>query len=126
MEKRDFSKERIISIDFDGVLSQYNGYIGPKHTGKPIKGSKEFILRLIKSGYKPIVFTTREKSVIENWLERHKFPNLEVTNIKFPSMVYIDDRCIKFEGDYSKLFKDMKDFDVYWRKKKNKIFDGLE
>ncbi len=41
--KHDWVKERIVSIDFDGVLSQYDGWKGEKITGVPIVGAKEFI-----------------------------------------------------------------------------------
>ena len=126
MKNREWHKEKIVSIDFDGVLSQYNGWEGEDITGKPIKGAKEFILRLIESGYKPVVFTTRNPELISNWLDEFGFPDIEVTNTKYPSLVYIDDRCVKFDGDFSKLDSDLKDYDVYWRKKDNRIFDRLK
>ena len=37
----------------------------------------------------------------------------------------IDDRSVKFDGDYSQLFDDLKEFQVYWRKN-TKSFDKLE
>jgi hypothetical protein len=125
MENRDWYKENIVSIDFDGVLAQYNGYQGEGITGDPIDGAKEFILDLIASNYKPVVFTTRKPKTISDWLKKFDFPEMEITNVKYPSLVYIDDRCIKFDGDYSKLVDDLKDYKVYWSKKENKIFDKL-
>lgn len=126
MENREWHKEKIVSIDFDGVLSRYNGFQGENITGKPIDGAKEFILNLIDSGYKPIVFTTRKPKLISNWLKKFNFPDIEVTNTKYPSSVYIDDRCVKFDGNYSKLVNDLREYDVYWRKKDYKIFDKLK
>ncbi len=126
MKNREWYKESIVSIDFDGVLSQYNGWQGEDVTGKPIEGAKEFILSLINSGYKPIVFTTRKPVLILNWLKKFGFPDIEVTNTKHPSLVYIDDRCVKFDGDFSKLVSNLEDYDVYWRKKDYKIFDKLK
>jgi len=126
MKNREWNKEKIVSVDFDGVLSQYDGWKSEDITGEPIKGAKEFILNLIKSGYKPVVYTTRKPKLISDWLKEFGFPDIEVTNIKYPSLVYIDDRCVKFNGDFSKLIDDLKEYDVYWRKKEHKIFDKLK
>ena len=126
MKNREWHKENIVSIDFDGVLSQYDGWQGEDVTGKPIDGAKEFILSLIDSDYKPVVFTTRKPVLISNWLKKFGFPDIEVTNTKYPSLVYIDDRCVKFDGDFSKLVDNLGDYDVYWRKKDYKIFDKLK
>lgn len=126
MKKRNWNEEKIVSIDFDGVLSQYDGWQGENVIGKPIDGAKEFLLNLINSGYKPVVYTTRKPEQIIIWLNKFGFPKIEVSNIKFPSLVYIDDRCVKFDGDFSKLADDLKQYDVYWRKKDHKIFDKLK
>jgi hypothetical protein len=126
MKSRKWHKENIVSIDFDGVLSAYDGWCGEDITGKPIDGAKEFILNLVNSGYKPVVYTTRKPELISNWLEEFGFPDIEVTNVKYPSLVYIDDRCIKFDGNFSKLVHNLKEYDVYWRKKNFKIFDRLK
>ena len=126
MENREWSKEKIVSIDFDGVLSRYDGWQGESITGVPIEGAKEFVLKLIDAGYNPVVFTTRKSDLINKWLIDNEFPVIEVTNIKYPSLVYIDDRSVKFEGDFNKLTDDLKEYDVYWRKKNHKIFDNLK
>lgn len=126
MKKRDWHKEKIVSIDFDGVLSQYDGWRGENITGEPIKGAKEFILNLINLGYKPVVFTTRKPELISQWLKEFGFPDIEVSNIKYPSLVYIDDRCIKFDGNFLKLIDDLKEYKVYWSKRDYKIFEKLE
>jgi hypothetical protein len=119
-------QKNIVSIDFDGVLSQYDGWKGKNIIGKPIDGAKEFILNLINSGYNPVVCTTRKPKLIKNWLKEFDFPNIEVSNVKYPSLVYIDDRCVKFDGNFSKLVDNLKEYDVYWRKKDYKIFDKLK
>ena len=110
---RQWHKENIVSIDFDGVLAQYEGWKGADIVGEPIKGAKDFILSLIKSGYKPLIFSTRQPKLISNWLKKFDFPDIEISNIKRPSTVYIDDRCVKFDGDFTKLVSDLKEYDVY-------------
>ncbi len=126
MKKRDWVKEKIVSIDFDGVLSTYNGWKGKEIMGIPLPGAKKFIVNLIDSGYTPVVFTTRNPKLIIHWLSKFDFPDIEVTNIKYPSVVYIDDRNVKFEGNFSQLVADLKAYKVYWRKKSDNIFDGLK
>ena len=126
MRTRDWKSERIVSIDFDGVISTYDGWKGEDYLGKPINGAKEFIEKLIKAGFTPVIWTTRDKRKIEKWLKGNKFPDIEVTSTKYPSTVYIDDRCIQFKGNFKKLIKDLKEYDVYWRKKPKKIFENLK
>ena len=125
MVERDWKSERIVCVDFDGVLSEYDGWKGTESLGEPITGAKEFIEKLIKAGFKPVIWTTRDKTSIEHWLKKNEFPNLEVTNIKYPSVVYIDDRCIQFKGNFKELVNDLKKYDVYWRKKPKKIFEDF-
>ncbi|HWQ60184.1 MAG TPA: hypothetical protein VN420_03480 [Candidatus Fimivivens sp.] len=124
LEKREFHKEKIVSIDFDGVLSLYDGWKGEDVLGDPFPGAKEFVVRLIETGYVPVVFTTRDAARVKPWLQSFGFPDIEVTDRKYPSLAYIDDRCIRFDGDFSRLTKDLRVFDVYWRQKKEKIFDA--
>ncbi len=126
MKARDWKGERIVSIDFDGVVSAYDGYKGENHFGEPIDGAKEFINKLIKAGFTPVIWTTRSKSKIEKWLKDNKFPDIEVTIIKYPSTVYIDDRCVQFKGNFKELIGDLKKYRVYWRKKPKKIFKDLK
>lgn len=121
-EPRDFHKERIVSIDFDGVLSKYDGWKGEDILGDPFPGAKEFVLRLIETGYTPVVFTTRNAIRVKPWLSEFGFPDIEVTDRKYPSVAYIDDRNIRFDGDFVRLEDELRSFDVYWRRKEQKIF----
>lgn len=111
-----------ICIDFDGVIAEYDGWKGEDNFGKPLKGAKEFLEKLNKVGLRWVVFTARPHNKIADWFKKHKLPMPEkITNIKIKSPVYIDDRVLKFDGDFTKLVKDLKNFNVYWRPEK--IFD---
>jgi len=118
-------RERIVSIDFDGVLSEYDGWKGESVLGMPIAGGLEFILRLMRTGYTPVVFTVRDASYVRDWLSKHNFPDIDVTREKVPSVAYIDDRCVRFDGDFTKFSEELRRFDVYWRKKEDRIFDDF-
>ena len=39
----------------------------------------------------------------------------DVTNVKLPSYLYIDDRTICFKGDYHKTLEEIENFKVYWK-----------
>ncbi|MDD5331589.1 MAG: hypothetical protein PHE43_02080 [Candidatus Nanoarchaeia archaeon] len=125
MKKRNWQNEKIVSIDFDGVISYYTGWEGTKVLGAPIKGAKEFVKSLIKKGFTPVIWSTRNKKQIKEWLKENNFPAIEITNKKYPSVVYIDDRCVQFNGNFSDLTKSLKKYDIYWRKKPKKIFEDF-
>ena len=116
--KTVFAKESImkktIAIDLDGVLDNYTNYT---NTIPPIKkGAKEFIIKLSKD-YNLIIFTTRNNKLATEWLIKNKIDKYftDVTNNKIPAYIYIDDRAIKFNGDYNETLKEIEDFNVYWK-----------
>ncbi len=107
---------RTILMDLDGVLNQYTGYYMPDFI-PPIKfGAKEFVAKLSQD-YKIILFTARPQKLAENWLVENKLNGYikEVTNKKVPAYLHIDDRCIKFDGDYSNLYDEIQNFHVWYR-----------
>ena len=112
-------KNEAICVDFDGVLAEYNGFQGEDHCGEPISGAREFLEKLISVGLEFVIFTARDPERVKKWFEKYSFPKpKEITNIKIPAPVYIDDRAIKFEGNFSKLVLDLKNFKPYWRTEK--------
>ena len=108
-------KKRLICIDFDGVIHEYTGWEGDSLKG-PLPGAKEFIQEILDKGLDINIYTTREASQIKDWLKKNNFPNIEVSNSKPAAYCYIDDRAIKFDGDFEKLKEDFKNFKVYWKK----------
>lgn len=113
---------KVICIDFDGVLASYDGYKGEDHYGEPMKGAKEFLEKVKSAGLDFVIFTTRNSEKIKEWCKKHSFPEpKEITNQKIPAPVYIDDRAIKFDGNFAHLISDLKNFNVHW--KSEKIFE---
>ena len=107
--------KRTIMIDLDGVLDNYTKYTD--EIPEIRKGAKDFIKQLSKD-YKLILFTTRSPMKATKWLQDNKIDRyfIDVTNIKSPAYIYLDDRTIKFEGDYNKALNDINNFRVYWQK----------
>ena len=64
-----------------------------------------------KSADTPIFYIVHAQQ-IENNLD--KFFK-DVTNIKIPSFLYIDDRAVCFKGNYQETLNEVKNFRVYWK-----------
>jgi hypothetical protein len=115
---------KTIAIDFDGVLADYHGWEGPEHLGAPLPGALAFIHDLLASDYQVVIFTTRADSLagremIRLWFMtqkvcEHCLAKLELTNIKPPAWLYIDDRCFLFKGTYPTI-KEIEDFKPWWK-----------
>ena len=107
---------KLILIDLDGVLNTYNGNFD-KNVISDIKfGAREFLEKLSK-GYEIKIFTTRNRLLVSKWLvenELDKFVS-DVTNVKEPAYLHIDDRCICFNGDFKKTLNEINSFSVYWK-----------
>lgn len=104
-----------ICVDFDGVLNNYKGYDGD-NLGTPRPGCKEFLQELNKN-YKVIVLSARRYSHIIQWLNDHGLWEYveDVTSFKPVALAYIDDRGIRFNGDYNEIIEQLKDFKPYWK-----------
>ena len=64
------------------------------------------------------VFTTRNKLqtakwIIENQVKEYIF---DITNVKDLAWIYIDDRCLCFDGDYKYTIDEIKKFQPYYKK----------
>lgn len=105
---------RGICVDFDGVLNNYE-YYDPNELYTPRDGAKEF-LTVLKKQFYVIIFTARDNEKVIEWLDKYDMPYNEVTNIKKPAVVYIDDRAIQFNGDYDEILNIIEDFEPYYWK----------
>ncbi len=109
--------KKTILIDLDGVLNEYKGDYDKNYIPEIKKGAKEFLEELSKN-YIIKLFTTRNKILVSKWLIKNNLDKIimDITDIKELSYLYIDDRCIKFEGNYSNLKTQITNFKP-WHKK---------
>ena len=107
-------KKRIM-IDLDGVLNNY--FVYTNEIPNIRRGAKQFIKKLSKN-YELVLFTTRDGQKAAEWLKLNQIDNFfkNVTNIKMPAHIYIDDRALKFSGNYTKTLNEIENFSVYWKK----------
>ena len=107
---------KTIAIDLDGVLDEYTGKYNENNIPDIRDGAKDFIIKLSKD-YKLILFTTRESFKAKDWLIENDINQYfsDITNIKPPAFIYLDDRALKFDGDYDKTLNEIKNYKVYWK-----------
>ena len=107
---------KTILIDLDGVLNNYIGNYNKEFIPEIKEGTKEFLKKLSKE-YKIKLFTVRNKIQTYKWLQKNKIEEYfsDITSIKEPAWLYIDDRCIKFEGDYKILENQINTFKPWYK-----------
>ncbi len=108
--------KKLILIDLDGVLNTYDGNFYENYIPPIRQGAKEFLTNLSKN-YIIKIFTTRNSLLASKWIIENDLDNYiqDVTNIKEMCFVHIDDRCIKFLGDFARLQKDIDNFQVWFK-----------
>ena len=106
-----------ICIDFDGVLNTYRGWAGEDELYEPLPGCQDF-LKQMSINYKVNIFTTRNIAQVEKWLEKYELRQYvnKITDKKVPAVFYIDDRAIKFNGNFQDIINQTKNFKTYWQK----------
>ncbi len=89
-------------IDFDGVLCAFNGWVGEYTFGEPVEGAGDF-LEWLSQRYRVVVCTARpDLADVWRWLNKHGMSEFvdEVTSTKPPAAFYLDDKALRFEGDF--------------------------
>ncbi|MCQ2753601.1 MAG: hypothetical protein MJ231_00970 [bacterium] len=63
------------------------------------------------------LFTTRNKILAAKWLVDNKIDKYfeDITNTKDLAWLYVDDRCLNFDGDFEKLTYQIKTFKPYYK-----------
>ena len=108
--------KRTILIDLDGVLNTYTGNFD-KDFIPPIKeGAKEFLENLSKD-FRIKIFTTRNKLLTAKWLIENNVDKFieDITNTKDLAWLYIDDRCLTFNGNFEEITLKINNFKPYYK-----------
>lgn len=90
-----------IGVDLDGTLAHFDRWRGPRHIGLPIPAMAKRVHDWHARGVEVRIFTARASRPelipdVQNWLKRHGFPPLAVTNEKdFGMRELWDDRAVQ-------------------------------
>lgn len=111
---KDFKKT--ILIDLDGVLNTYDGNFD-KNFIPPIKDGANEFLKNLSENYDIKIFTTRNKILATKWILENKLEDYiqDVTDHKDLCWLFIDDRCINFQGDYKELNEQIENFKAWYK-----------
>ena len=106
-----------ICVDFDGVLNNYKGYEGD-NLGTIRPGAREF-LQTLSQDYTVSILSVRSYHLIIRWLEQYDLLQYvdEVTSIKRAAVAYVDDRGLRFNGNYEEVLEQLENFKPYWEEK---------
>lgn len=105
-----------ILVDLDGVLNTYSGGFDENYI-PPIKSGAEEFLAVLSQKYVVKVFTTRNRLLVSKWLMQNGLDKYvsDVTNVKEPAFLHIDDRALTFGGDYGETLKNIENFKVWYK-----------
>jgi hypothetical protein len=120
-------KPRIIAVDFDGTLCEYDGWKGPAHFGKPIPGVVKTLRELKKLSWAVVIWTTRKNDhALRAHLEKYNVPYDYInkhpwqppgSSHKITADVYLDDRAMRFNGNTRNLTHRILDAMTPWTEK---------
>ena len=106
-------KPKIVAVDLDGTLLEYDGWKGPAHFGQPIPGVVSALFELKKAGWAIVIWTTRKTDyALRAHLEKHDIPFDYInkhpwqppgSSHKITADVYLDDRAVRFNGNTAGL-----------------------
>ncbi len=111
-----YVRRQTVCLDFDGVIHSYrSGWQGVANIpDPPIHGTADAIAYLRKT-YRVVIHSARCSSVegreaVAAWLAKHRIEVDEVCEHKPPAIVYIDDRAIRFQGNWSDTISELAQF----------------
>jgi len=124
MENLKVKKKLTIAFDLDGTLAQYDGYKGPFVFGPPVTGMKELFMKLQEEGHNVGVYSCRnddevlwwcnEYGLQPSWINKNMFLDIDCPNKPYAD-IYIDDKCIKFDGNAKDLEWRIDNFKEWWK-----------
>lgn len=102
-------RQKVIAVDVDGTLCEYDGWKGPAHIGKPFTKVVEVLKKLKERNWLIVIWTTRRADrVLRKHLQEHGVPfdfinknphGPQQGSPKLFADIYWDDRGLRFCGE---------------------------
>ncbi len=115
--------KQTIVLDFDGGVHSYTaGWQGATVIpDSPTKGAKEAIAKL-RETYSVVIVSSRCATdqgidAVYSWLEKYGIDGDGVLGDNPPHIVVVDDRALRFEGDWNDVIDNIPKASVPWNKK---------
>lgn len=109
-------KKKTILIDLDGVLNEYTGNYDVNNIPRMKFGADGF-LKILSKKFELKIFTTRDRLKTSEWLKTNNLDKYisDVTNVKVPAWLIIDDRSITFNGNYENIIEQIQNFKPWYK-----------
>ena len=106
--------KQTICVDFDGVIHAYSkGFHDGTIYDPPSEGAREALKKLARD-YKIVLLTARARNAklandIGRWLKSYDLHHFisEITSIKPAAAAYIDDRAVRYAGEWNETIRDL-------------------
>lgn len=112
-----------IVLDFDGVIHSYtSGWKGIEVIPDPPTNGAREAIEIMRQNYEVVVVSSRcsteeGRQAVQNWLIHHKILVDRIMAEKPPHVVVVDDRAIRFEGNWADVLLDIPKASIPWNKK---------
>lgn len=105
-----------VALDFDATLNTYgmantdDEINRPSNLFEPQDGAREFVAKLYSKVGRVVIFSCRNPAEIQEWLKKYRFERHidAVESYKPKVKVYLDDRGMRFKGDYAKTLEKLR------------------
>ncbi len=109
--------KKSVAVDLDGVLAKYTGWKGERIIEEPMSGAREFLENVSKK-YHVIIHTTRKREIVWEWLKHYGLDS-SVTDVNYclvnqregkpVAVAYVDDRAVRFTGDFEETLRQVEE-----------------
>jgi hypothetical protein len=111
-------RQPTIAVDFDGVIANYDGWLGSSTFGPPRMDVVEALNALRGEGWRIIIYSCRASEELRPYLQENAVPFDEINEnsatpsdgVKPVANVYWDDRAFCYSGDGRKDLERLRKF----------------